>query len=149
MNGEELLKTAKSVLVIDWPSRDVPESLARAGLQVVVQGGPGPEDYSLYSLKDGNIVVTRYGRLPQQVDFVYSYRPLAELDGIIGTAGRFRARAIWSQSGFSSPGLKTPNGCWISEDDLRHARDRVEAAGLEFVTSPYIGDVARSLTASA
>jgi len=34
VNLEHLLRAAKTVLVIDWPTRDVPESLARAGLRV-------------------------------------------------------------------------------------------------------------------
>jgi hypothetical protein len=47
MNPKEILKTANTILVIDWPSKDVPESLARAGFQVIVKGGPGPGDYCL------------------------------------------------------------------------------------------------------
>jgi hypothetical protein len=34
------------VLVIDWPSRDVADALVRAGFDVVVHDGPGPEDYA-------------------------------------------------------------------------------------------------------
>ena len=44
MAAIEVLKTAGTVLVIDWPHREVPETLARAGLRVVVRGGPGLKD---------------------------------------------------------------------------------------------------------
>ncbi len=47
MNPREILQAVETVLVTDWPSRDVPEALVRAGFHVVVHGGPGPEDYSV------------------------------------------------------------------------------------------------------
>ena len=39
------------MLVVDYPSKDVPETLARGGFAVTVQGGPGPEDYVDYELQ--------------------------------------------------------------------------------------------------
>ncbi len=39
-----ILTGVSSVLVIDWPSRDVPATLAFAGYTVYVKGGPGPAD---------------------------------------------------------------------------------------------------------
>jgi hypothetical protein len=58
--------------VIDWPSREVPETLARAGFHVVVRGGPGPEDYLAYELDSSRnlaqnpdeVVVRHIGRAP-------------------------------------------------------------------------------------
>jgi hypothetical protein len=44
VNPKETLKDMNTVLVIDWPTKDVPESLTMAGFHVVVRGGPGPED---------------------------------------------------------------------------------------------------------
>jgi hypothetical protein len=41
MDPEEVLKNVRAVLVIDWPSKDVPEKLALAGFHVYVRGGPG------------------------------------------------------------------------------------------------------------
>ena len=38
MNPNETLKNIDTVLVIDWPTKDVPESLALAGFHVA---GPG------------------------------------------------------------------------------------------------------------
>jgi len=54
-----MLEGVERVLVIDWPSPEVPELLARSGLQVVVRGGP------------------------DRVDLVYTFRPLDDrLDSI-------------------------------------------------------------------
>jgi hypothetical protein len=41
MNLKEMFSTVQTILVIDWPSREVPETLARAGFHVVVRGGRG------------------------------------------------------------------------------------------------------------
>jgi hypothetical protein len=43
-----VLAETRSVLVIDWPSRDVPASLAFAGFTVLVKGRPGPGDYAAW-----------------------------------------------------------------------------------------------------
>ena len=51
--GWKLLRTARSVLLIDWPSRAVPDALARAGLDVV--SADGPDIYNAYEL-DGDEV---------------------------------------------------------------------------------------------
>jgi hypothetical protein len=40
--AEQILGAARTVVVVDWPSRDVPDTLARAGYTVLVKGGPGP-----------------------------------------------------------------------------------------------------------
>jgi hypothetical protein len=48
MNAKDALKGVETVLLIDCPSKEAPQLLARAGLNVVVHGGPGPEDYSTY-----------------------------------------------------------------------------------------------------
>ncbi len=41
MDLKEIFRTVQTILVIDWPSKEVPETLARAGFRVVVRGGPG------------------------------------------------------------------------------------------------------------
>ena len=42
VNAIEILRAVETVLVIDWPSKEVPGLLARARLRVLVRGGPGP-----------------------------------------------------------------------------------------------------------
>jgi predicted CoA-binding protein len=133
-----LLASARTILVVDWPSRDVPESLARAGFVVVVHGGPGPEDYTAYEVVDGHVVLRPVGRPPDRVDIVYSYRPLDELAEIVEAAVGAGARAVWVQSGIDPGGVRDPVGCWLSAADAVRARALVEAAGLAYADHPYI-----------
>ena len=147
MNPKELLRAVEIVVVIDWPSRDVPEAMARAGSRVVVRGGPGPEDYSAYEWKNGEVVERHKGKEPERADLVYSYRPLSELPGIIELAKRLGARAIWWQSGVALGGAKDAKGCWAAEEELVAARNLVAEAGLKFVNEPYLGDAAKELRA--
>ncbi len=140
MNLNELSRTFQTVLVIDWPDKGVPETLARAGLRVVVRGGPGPDDFSAYELIDGEIVIRRTGGPPERADLVYSYRPLSELPDIVASAVKLGAKAIWTQSGFSAAGVKDRKGCWLSAEDLQLARGLVESAGLRHIHEPYIAD---------
>ena len=148
MNPKETFKMVETVLVIDWPSKDVPESLTMAGFHVVVRGGPGPEEYSVYALNNGEIVTRHLGRTPDRADLIYSHRPFSELAEIIATAKELHAKVIWTQSGVSATGVDDPKGCWVPEEELRLARNLVELAGLTYITEPYIGDVAREIRPS-
>lgn len=141
----ELLRTARSVLLIDWPSRDVPDALARAGLAVTAD--EGPSNLVGYEI-DGEAVTARpLDRPPVRIDVVYAHRPLAELPGIAAQALALAARAVWLQSGRNAVGAHDPRGCWLANHEAAMAREIVEAAGLLFVHQPYIGDVARGLAA--
>jgi predicted CoA-binding protein len=146
VDTKEALKNARTILLIDWPSKDVPETLTRAGFSVFVHGGPGPEDYSVYELKDGKIVSRRTGRRPDQADLVYFYRPLAELARTIEEALAVGAKILWIQSGLSLDRRKDPKAFWMTEEDMRSAERQAKAAGLDLITKPYIGDVAREVS---
>ena len=148
MNLKEMFKSVETVLVIDWPSKEVPEMLALAGFHVVVHGGPGPEDYSSYELNNGEVVARHVGCPPERADLIYSYRPLTELPEIVAVAKGFHAKTVWTQSGLSALGVNDPRGCWVAEEDLKLARNLVQSAGLNYVTEPYIVDVAREIQAS-
>jgi CoA binding protein len=128
-NAAEILATSESVLVVDWPSRDVPDTLADAGFDVYVRSGPGPDDYS--------------PKRPERVDLVYCYRPLDELPGIVELARGLGAKAVWHQSGRTSDGTADPAGCWLPDATAQEARSVVEAAGLRFVHDVYIADAAQ------
>jgi predicted CoA-binding protein len=141
-----MLRTVNTILVVDWPSKDVPEALTLAGFHVIVHGGPGPDDYSVYELNSGEIIVRQVGRPPESADLIYSYRSFSELPEIVATAKRLGATTIWTQSGLSAAGVSDTKGCWIPEAELQSAGQLVRSAGLELITQPYIGDVARQLT---
>jgi len=151
LNGEvavteagQILGDAGSILLVDWPSKDVPESLVRAGYTVVVKGGPEPDNYWAYEVRDGEVVSRRTGEVPASVDLVYSYRPVEELPGIAAMAQRLGASAVWLQSGVAGDGTKAPDGCWMDQAASRAARTVVESAGLTYIEAPYIADEVRS-----
>ena len=151
LNGEvvvaeagQILRETGSVLVVDWPSKDVPETLTRAGYTVLVKGGPEPDNYRAYEVRDGEVVSRHTGEAPATVDLVYSYRPVEELPGIVAMAQHLGARAVWLQSGLVSDGTKAPDGCWMDQAASQAARAVVESAGLTYVEAPYIADEVRS-----
>jgi len=140
----QILRETRSILLVDWPSKDVPETLARAGYTVLVKGGPRPDNYSVYEVRNGEVVSRRTGRAPASVDLVYSYRPVEELPGIADMAQRLGAGAVWLQSGVASDGTKALDGCWMDQAASQAARAVVESAGLAYIEAPYIADVVRS-----
>ena len=126
MTKDELLRDATSVYVIDWPSRDIPDTLARAGILTTVHGGPKPEQVDVFEVTDGGAVeIVKRGSPPDHADFVYSYRPASEIDAIVVAAREVGAEVIWQH---------TP-----SED----ARRAVEAAGLSYLEGPDLADTVR------
>jgi hypothetical protein len=100
---DAVLRAARSVLIVDWPSREVPDGLAAAGLQLVLKGGPGP-----------------LHPRPAHVDLVYAYRPVDELPGIAALAKELGARALW-------------HGAALSDEEAVRAQRIVEAEGLAYV----------------
>jgi predicted CoA-binding protein len=146
---DQVLADVQVVLVVDWPSRDVPDTLLRGGFRVVVHGGPGPEDYSSYELQDGEIVVRPPGPAPERADLVYAHRPLDDLPGIVTMAQRLGAQTIWYQSGVDTTGARDASGCFMFEQESLMAREIVESAGMDYRDQPYIGDVIRMRDAGA
>ena len=125
----ELLASAGTVLVVDWPTPHVPATLARAGLRVFVRGGPGPDQYTEHEAAGSEIVVRQVGHAPDHADLVYSYRPVEELPDIVALARSLGAGAVWVTP--RSPG----------EDE--RARGIVESAGLHYVSGLDIVDEVR------
>jgi predicted CoA-binding protein len=127
----EVLAETESVLLIDYPGRVVPDTVARAGYQVVAHDGPGDVNYNAYEVDGDEVVARNLGVEPDHVDLVYSHRPFDELPGILELALRVGARAIWSEAG---PG----------ELGAAEARALVEAAGLAYVDEPPLVDAVRA-----
>jgi predicted CoA-binding protein len=143
--AERILRAAGTILVVDWPTRDVPDTLARAGYTVLVKGGPEPDNFWVSEVHGGEVTSRRTGQAPAGADLVYSHRPAGELPGIVSIAQRLGAGAVWHQSGLASEGTKDPQGCWMEQGASRAARTVVESAGLAYVESPYIAGEVRRL----
>jgi len=147
--ASSILAGCRSVLVIDWPSRDVPATLAAAGFAVTVKSGPGPTDYTAWEIADGEPVTRQLGRAPDHADLVYCHRPFTELPSIIAVAQSLGATAIWRQSGLTSTGAKAPDGCWLPPDETQQGRELAAAARLNYIDDIYIADAVRGLASPA
>lgn len=127
-----LLAETQTVVIVDWPSREVPDTLALRGFTVIAN--EGPETYTAYEA-DGNHVRTRsVDGLPQSAELVYAYRPIDELPDIVQTATAVGATAVWLHSAGD-----------LAPADVSQARELVEQSGLVFVDEPYIVDAVRAL----
>jgi predicted CoA-binding protein len=139
----ETLRAARTILVVDWPSADVPDSLVRAGHEVLVKGGPGPRDYAVRTLEGDHVVAAPVDAPPAHVDLLYAHRPADELPALAELARRLGAETIWWQSGLAGPGVRDSAGCWASAEEVGRVRAAVEAAGLRLICDSYIADAAR------
>ena len=145
-DADAILKTTRSVLVVDWPTKDLPETLFRAGYAVFVKSGPGPDDFVTYgSADDGSIRRDRIGR-PDRVDLVHVYRPIDELPGFVELAVALGATTLWFLSGVADDGARDPQGCRLPPERSAEARRIVEAAGLVYVERPAILEAIRVAT---
>lgn len=130
----ETLRAARHVVVRDYPSKDIPDALTRAGLSVTVYGGPDEADVVASQLVDGEVVSRGVGRWPEAADLLLVYRPLTEIDSIIADARRMGVLTIWRQTDIDGDDGDAP--AW---------RAGVEAAGLAYLDTPDIVEVVREL----
>ena len=138
----ELLAATKTIYLVDWPTRDVPDTLARSGLAVV--SNDGPDEYNAYEVDGRDVRIRSVGQPPQRVDLMYTHRPIDELPEIVDTAKSMGARAVWIQSGRDKTGARDPHGCWMPQEDSRRARAIVEGSGLTYIETPYIAEAFRA-----
>ena len=143
-DGAELLRQAKTILLIDWPSRDVPDTLAQLDLTVISDAGRG-RGYIAHVMDGETVALRKIDKLPARFDIVYAHRPIDELPSIIKRALELKSSTIWLQSGRDSTGARDPKGCWLTPADSQKARKLVESAGLIYVEDAYIADAARAL----
>lgn len=64
---------------------------------------------------------------------------------MISLARSAGAAAVWRQSGLAGPGERDPAGCWLPPEESAEGSALAAAAGLGYLDSDYIADVARSL----
>ncbi len=81
MNADQILKNAKSILLVDWPGESVPAALIKAGFTVYSYS---PAKYSRAQFNEtGALVFLDIDGAPQTVDIVNIFRPEAEHAAII------------------------------------------------------------------
>lgn len=131
MDPHDLLRSARTVLLIDWPSRAVPDTLARAGFAVV--SADGPDVYNAYELVDGEVQTRQVERPPESADVVYAYRPLDELGEIVELASELSARVVWMDH--------------LDGGGSGQARAAIESAGMALVTDVSIVEAAAAVAA--
>src|SRR2546423_12416463 len=127
VDPSDILRAAQTLLLIDYPGRVVPETLARAGFTVVAHEGPSDDDYYSYAIDGDDVAATQLGRPPDHADLVYVHRPVNEWPGITELARQIGATTLWSET-------PQPGG-----------REIVEAAGLAYVDALRIVDAVAAL----
>ena len=142
----------RSVLVVDWPSQDVPRELLAAGFDVfsanlaagtasrytvgqrsVAQNADGVEVLPPQRDGDPPLVISRVDALPEHIDVVALYRPAAEHARIAQRAVDLGARTVWVQLGT------------LADDARRIAAD----AYMAVIEDTPINDAIHSLAALA
>ncbi|HEU5002209.1 MAG TPA: hypothetical protein VFW71_05445 [Actinomycetota bacterium] len=76
---DEILAAARTVVLVDCPSRSVPEALARAGFTVGVKGGAGPADFSVFEVDEAPGGPARGGPATGEIGAAGSSRTLPRL----------------------------------------------------------------------
>jgi len=113
----EILRSAKTILLVDWPDQRVPRALLNAGFAVF---GFTPNGYARAALVDklpegqngfaprnsdekGHLVFNKLDKAPGSVDIVCIYRPEAEHAAIIeNRVVPLKAKAVWLQAPITS-----------------------------------------------
>jgi predicted CoA-binding protein len=139
-DARQILEQASSVLVVGEPSADVPDTLARAGFDVIVK--TGDRTYMARELA-GDEIAEHPVEVPAKLDLVYVHGSARDLAAILMIARSLGAGALWFQSGLTEGGASDPRGCWLPHDEASQARQSVEAAGLAYVDDAYIADAVR------
>jgi predicted CoA-binding protein len=160
--GEDVLRSARTVLLIDWHP-DVPRSLAAAGYDVysvyqlahradLVRAAPaklekGEEVLEPLDPSDhrGVLVWHLVDNLPDQIDVVCTYRPPEEhLDLVERFALPRQARAFWVEEGGFGSGMTPPyRGPEQLLEVSEAAKARCEQSGIAVIEGLSIAAAAR------
>jgi predicted CoA-binding protein len=139
-DARQILEEASSVLVVGDPSADVPDTLVRAGFDVIVK--TGESGYEARELA-GDEIVEHPVEIPAKLDLVYVHGSVQDLAAILMIARSLGAEALWFQSGRTEGGASDPKGCWLPQDEASQARQSAETADLGYVDDVYIADAVR------
>ena len=95
IDAVEMLRTARTVVLHDWPSEDVPNALVAAGLDVTFQGGPEPDDLYVTRLVDGRPETERVSGLPEEE--VTRFFAVGMLMNVMASMDLWESPETWSQ----------------------------------------------------
>ncbi|HEX3251984.1 MAG TPA: CoA-binding protein [Pyrinomonadaceae bacterium] len=143
-NAKQVLRSAKSILLVDWASPAVPRSLVQAGftvfcaspgrysvVELVSESPNGIDSNDIIQPKEnekGYLVFRRLTEVPSHVDIVNVFRPENEHEGIFAKhVVPLGAKVLWLQ-----PSIGSETARRLS---LEH--------GLEFVEGVDISNAAR------
>src|ERR1043166_100032 len=107
---KQILRSAKSILLVDWASRDVPLSLGQAGFEVFCAS---PGRYSVVELGEDNCVFFhQLEKNPAHVDIVNVFRPENEHEEIVARyVIPLEAKVLCCKL----RSVPTPRGGWVSK----------------------------------
>ena len=112
MTALQVLLSAKTILLVDWPGQRIPRTLLKAGFTVLSYSPDGyakaalvnelPQGQQGFAPRHGDekgyLIFNKLDEAPGSVDLVCIYRPEAEHAAIIGDkAVPLSAKAIWLQ----------------------------------------------------
>ncbi len=95
INYRQLLQTAKTILLIDWPNPEVPLNLLKAGFDIY---GYSPKGYGKMEpgIDENEKLIFLPTSQPPTIDVVNIYRPEEEHAGIINKhILPLKARVLW------------------------------------------------------
>ena len=134
------LARARAVLLVDWPSAAVPNSLLRRGYEGIRQGGSGTRRLPLARPPSGRTALSRCrpaDRRPNRLLLPAAGRT----HGVVGLAVLVHADVLWFQSGVSTDGGRAADGYWLADQDRQVAARIARDAQLALVSDVYIVDV--------
>jgi uncharacterized protein len=133
MRALRALPPGSVILLVDWPSRDVPRALVNAGF-TVLSANMARGTASSYSVVPGagdgdeQVVITPLDAMPEHVDVVSIFRPPEEHAAITRRAVALGAHTVWVLRGGLSDGARR-----IAADAGLTVVDDAEVAGAEDV----------------
>ncbi|HET6795074.1 MAG TPA: SRPBCC domain-containing protein [Acidimicrobiales bacterium] len=146
--ARRILASARTVLLVDWVLPEIPSVISSASPLVYGKTGPGPDDWAVIE-PDGDSFRTVRSGPPEQVDLLHLDWTLG-FEEFVGVATDLGATTFWYHSARTRPPEPASNrGCWVPLRQSARQRRRVEAAGMTYVDTHYIVDIARSLASSS
>jgi len=140
----ELLRSARTILLISWVTTDIPRALVEAGFSVVSKNGPEPDNYGRAEIRDDEVHFTPVDP-PTHADLLH-------LDWTIGfhdyltLAQSIGVTTFWYHSSKTKPPSPADlSGTWVPARKSARLREATEAVGMSYIDDHYIVDIARQL----